>query len=1163
MGNLIRSILLSLICLLPVSSLAFDSPAESLVEIKGNWFYVNGEKFLIKGIGYSPWRPHELPWKVEVPESRLREDFERIRAAGFNTLRTWTPMPLEQLRIAREYGLMVIQGIYLNNNSNYNSDNYLRYSINKVRREIRDFKNETNVLMVLVTNEPPVEKVSRSGRKETEDFLKKLVFAAKQEAPHLAISYSNWTQLAFLDTSYLDCAAFNVYMAKPVSVRHSMGYLPYLRWLKETHAKDKPLVVTEFGLSVNPTGKGAFAEGGNTLDEQARGLVRMWSQILASGAAGGCVFEWNDEWWKNYEYPGDENKHEDEPEEWYGILDIDQDPAGVPRPAYEALKKFNSAIVVSPNRYTGYQGKIDFEINAIERVSKVQVRVNNGDWQDLTTSGSNWWTGSWTPSDNVKGRVRYLVRAFDQYGNLVSEKKNFFYIEPLKELAEEELFLNISIDPPSTRIELKPTETKTIKITFKVTDKAGNPVPKRRVFFSFNEVVYNESLKGARFANEQGEVSFDYIVQQPGFIIVSAGTGYYAGDRVARLAAVKHLEIIQVKSKYASNLPKPDFELINPGTEFPVDYTRYGEFKNLNTPDYLYKIKNLEGLAEAVGTGIYPDEYTIYNEPIYKKYQKSGKLKGYHWDFVAEEDTAASFLKWVIAPEEPFVKLFYSGAALQRANLFQHAIKSFYAILVHSPGGVGWTYFGTPWSLGKTAMDRIEWLTRKYPQLGVRLEGASLEIKNGFDNNPMNDIVICNPGKLVKVDPKKVVPEKRDFKNTPVIKTLGGVRTKLVQYQTGDWELLVNGKTYMVKGITYVPTKVGNSPHEGTMEDWMTYDTNNNGKADGPYDAWVDWNKNNRQDSDEPVVGDFQLLKEMGANTIRIYHHASNKKILRDLYKNYGIRVLMGDFIGMYNVGSGATWEEGTDYRDPEQRARMLESIREMVMRHKDEDYVLFWVLGNENNYGGVEGDVGGKGNASLFPDAYYGFVNEAAKMIKELDPSRPVAICNGDLYLLDKVAEYAPEIDIYGMNTYRGPYGFGRSLWNDIKQVYDRPVVITEYGCPSFHPGASLREAEHEQALYNKHAWEDMEYNSAGSGAGNSIGGILFQFVDGWWKSGQPPTFSPYLHETLGQFPGPFPAGWFYEEWFGITGQGNGQHSPFMRQLRESYFTFKDLWTK
>ena len=44
-------------------------------------------------------------------------------------------------------------------------------------------------------------------------------------------------------------------------------------------------------------------------------------------------------------------------------------------------------------------------------------------------------------------------------------------------------------------------------------------------------------------------------------------------------------------------------------------------------------------------------------------------------------------------------------------------------------------------------------------------------------------------------------------------------------------------------------------------------------------------NNNNHKDVDEPAVGDFQLLKDLGVNTVREYHIASNNPILGDIYK--------------------------------------------------------------------------------------------------------------------------------------------------------------------------------------------------------------------------------------------------------------------------------------
>ncbi|MDP2911381.1 MAG: glycoside hydrolase family 2 TIM barrel-domain containing protein, partial [Candidatus Omnitrophota bacterium] len=306
------------------------------------------------------------------------------------------------------------------------------------------------------------------------------------------------------------------------------------------------------------------------------------------------------------------------------------------------------------------------------------------------------------------------------------------------------------------------------------------------------------------------------------------------------------------------------------------------------------------------------------------------------------------------------------------------------------------------------------------------------------------------------------------------------------------------------------------------------------------------------QDPDEKAVGDFQLLKEMGCNTMRLYHHASNKELLKELYQRYGIMVIMGDLLGAYTVGSGASWYEGTDYTNPEHRKNMLESVKKMVEEFKDEPYVLFWMLGNENNYGVAN-------NAKRNPRAYYEFVNEAAIMIKSMDRDHPVGICNGDLTFLDICSSLAPSVDIYGSNAYRGRYGFGASFWENAKDTWGKPVMITEYGCPAYMEGKSGEVAEDAQAEYLKNAWQDIAYNSAGSpGAGNSIGGMLFEWVDEWWKA-----YEPLVHDAKRNWSGPFPDGWNYEEWLGVCSQGDGKSSPFLRQLRKSYFTYKDIWNR
>lgn len=596
-----------------------------------------------------------------------------------------------------------------------------------------------------------------------------------------------------------------------------------------------------------------------------------------------------------------------------------------------------------------------------------------------------------------------------------------------------------------------------------------------------------------------------------------------------------------------------------PGKEQIVDYTKYGKFLNVGTADYHYSITDIRGLADAVGEGIYPNTAAIYNDPRYKALKEEGRLKGSHWDFSNTDDLEAAFYKWAMAEEPWGVRLFYIGMIFEKAGMYYEAIKAYHALIVHYPKTVAWTYWQTPWYPGQAAIAKIRYIIRMHPELNIYDKWMKIEVQNGYDNNVENDIIVTYPGKIVEkslIDKTKTALQMdKKIPLGKVKKRLGKGKVHLVQYENKHWQLIVDNKPYFIHGITYAPTKVGQSPDKGTLKNWMEEDTNANGLIDGPFDAWVDANRNNMQDSDEPVVGDFQLFKEMGVNTIRVYHipETPNKELLRDLYKKYGIRVIMGDFLGKYAIGSGATWAEGTDYENPEHKKNMLESVKKMVMEFKDEPYVLLWVLGNENNYGVAC-------NADKKPEAYFKFVDEVAKWIKSVDKNHPVAVNNGDILYLDVFAKHAPNVDIFAANVYRGNYGFG-SFWEQVSEAADRPAFISEFGSPAYAHHLTLQEAEDAQAEYHKGNWIDIEENSAGyaRGAGSSIGGVVFEYLDEWWKN-----YEPYKHDRKSDAIGPFPGGYYFEEWFGIVGQGNGKNSPFLRQPRKTYYLYRDeLWKK
>jgi hypothetical protein len=63
----------------------------------------------------------------------------------------------------------------------------------------------------------------------------------------------------------------------------------------------------------------------------------------------------------------------------------------------------------------------------------------------------------------------------------------------------------------------------------------------------------------------------------------------------------------------------------------------------------------------------------------------------------------------------------------------------------------------------------------------------------------------------------------------------------------------------------------------------------------------------------------------------------------------------------------------------------------------------------------------------------------------------------------------------------------------------------------------------------YHPIAWEQIYKNRAGGeGAGNSLGGFIFEWLDNWWQNGDPGIHNGDL------------------EFMGIAGQGDGSQSPF-----------------
>jgi hypothetical protein len=313
---------------------------------------------------------------------------------------------------------------------------------------------------------------------------------------------------------------------------------------------------------------------------------------------------------------------------------------------------------------------------------------------------------------------------------------------------------------------------------------------------------------------------------------------------------------------------------------------------------------------------------------------------------------------------------------------------------------------------------------------------------------------------------------------------------------------------------------------------------------------------------------EMSMLRNMGVNAVRQYTGVPARWITY-IYENYGIYTMLNHSFGRYGLTLSGKWVANTEYSDPRVRELLIAEVTEMVNDYKDTPGLLMFLLGNENNYGlfweGAETeDIPVEDRKSTVRATHlYKLFNEAAVVMKNIDKSHPVAICNGDLLFLDIIAEECGDVEIFGVNMYRGA-SFG-DAFQRVRDVLNVPIMFTEFGADAFN-AIENAEDQQPQAYYMVNNWKEIYENAAGLGkAGNSIGGFTFQFSDGWWKYGQTTNLSVqdnnaswsnggYLHDYVAGENN------MNEEWFGVCAKGpTNERGLYQLYPRAAYYALKE----
>ena len=319
----------------------------------------------------------------------------------------------------------------------------------------------------------------------------------------------------------------------------------------------------------------------------------------------------------------------------------------------------------------------------------------------------------------------------------------------------------------------------------------------------------------------------------------------------------------------------------------------------------------------------------------------------------------------------------------------------------------------------------------------------------------------------------------------------------------------------------------------------------------------------------EALDDEMGLLKEMGVNVIRQYVGIPPRWI-EYIYEKYGIYTVLNHSVGRYGMTIDGVWVSPVDYSEERFRTLVKEEIAALVEEHKNTPGLLMWLLGNENNYG-----LYWKSNEiEDLPDAQqgdaraaylYSLFGEITDQIHATDKNHPVAIANGDVGFIEVIKEECPNIDVFGSNVYRG--ASSRDIFAVVEEQLGIPFMYTEFGSDAFDAKRGI-EDQISQAYYLQAQWQEIYEQSYGKGrVNNAIGGMIFQWSDGWWKYKQEVNLDK--HDTTASwgnaaYPHDYVEGEnnMNEEWFGIASKGRSNPRGIYNVYpRAAYYVLKDAF--
>ena len=280
----------------------------------GKFLRAGDERFLVKGVTYGTFAPDADGYQFP-PIHQIASDFRQMAELGINTVRTYTAPRRDLLDAAAGEGLRVMVGLPWSQHVAFLDDRSLKRTIRReLTAKVAELGDHPAVLTFALGNEIPPGVVRWHGRMRVERFLRGLYESAKSTSPDSLFTYVNFPPTEFLDLSFFDICAFNVYLHREAELRAYLARLQHI-------AGHKPLLLAEAGAD-------SIREGE---DGQAQITAMHVRAAFEEGACGAIAFAWTDEWWRGGHPVDDWN---------FGLVDRERRPKAA---AFAVASAFENA----------------------------------------------------------------------------------------------------------------------------------------------------------------------------------------------------------------------------------------------------------------------------------------------------------------------------------------------------------------------------------------------------------------------------------------------------------------------------------------------------------------------------------------------------------------------------------------------------------------------------------------------------------------------------------------------------------------------------------------------------------------------------------------------------------------------------------------------------